>query len=199
MDITTERDAFLVELRLKTGPCHKALEQNPYSVALMAHDTTINDYRIYLEKLYGFVKPYEETVFKILDTYVPDIQKRRKTALVEQDLHALGVTPENLNALPFIHYSMPNSIADAFGAMYVLEGSTLGGSIIYKRLNYLLGVDKELNGKYFTAYGDDSGRYWKSFIAAFSQYAVESNMQETIINSAIDTFTNMDKWLLAEG
>jgi len=195
---STPQSVFLAELRLKTSASHKTLEQNPYSIALMAHETTINDYRIYLEKLYGFVKPYEQAVFNMLKPYIPDIKSRSKINLLEQDLQAVGVTPDKLKLLPIFKYAVPANVAEAFGAMYVLEGSTLGGNIIYKRLNHLLGINSQVNGKYFTAYGDDSGKYWKGFIESFSNYAVEYAAEKVIINSAINTFNNMDKWLLEE-
>lgn len=192
---SSEKDIFLGELRAQTTPCHKALEANPYSTALMAHEVTLTDYATYLRKLYGFVKPYEQQVFSTLANYIPDIDSRRKTALLESDLKALGYTDGQIAALPQYSYISPQSVAQAFGAMYVLEGSTLGGSIIYKKLNHLIQVDKDSNGKYFTAYGETSGMKWKAFIEAFTNYVVGNQAQQETINSAIVTFTSMDKWL----
>ena len=192
---STEKDAFLVELRTRTAPSHKALEANPYSVALMAHETTLENYATYLKKLYGFVKPYEDKVFGLLGSNLPDIEERRKTAWIESDLRALGYNAEQIAALPVYDYPNPTSVAQAFGAMYVLEGSTLGGSIIYKRLNHLIQVDKDHNGRYFTAYGDSSGLKWKEFIKVFAESTVADNAQSETIDSAVATFTAMDNWL----
>ena len=192
---STEKDVFLAELRTVTTPSHKALEANPYSVALMAHETTLDNYATYLKKLYGFVKPYEQQVFPILANRISDIADRSKAALLESDLKALGFSHEQIAALPQFNYPTPHSQAQAFGAMYVLEGSTLGGSIIYKRLNHLIQIDKATNGKYFTAYGETSGAKWKTFIEAFANYVVENNTQQEAIESAVNTFTAMDKWL----
>lgn len=192
------KDVFIQDLRTQTTPCHKELEQNPYSVALMAHETTLNAYSTYLKKLYGFVKPYEAKVFSKVSALVPDAEGRRKTHLLESDLKALGLTEAEINALPVYDYPAPANEAQALGAMYVLEGSTLGGNIIYKRLNHLIGIDKEVNGKYFTAYGDMSGIKWKGFMEAFGEYAVSNNAEQEVINTAIATFTNMDKWLSNE-
>lgn len=191
----SEKDVFLGNLRTQTTPCHKALEQNSYSTALMAHEVGIEDYSIYLQKLYGFVKPYENQVFSIVRELFADIESRRKTLLLESDLAALGFSAEQIAALPVYNYAMPANIAQALGAMYVLEGSTLGGNIIYKRLNHLIGIDENTNGKYFTAYGHESGIKWKTFIETFADYSVTNNVQTEVINSAIATFTNMDKWL----
>lgn len=192
---STEKDTFLGELRAKTTPSHKALEANPYSVALMAHETTLENYATYLKKLYGFVKGYEEKVFPVLAQYINDVDTRRKTALLESDLQALGFSSEQIAALPVYNYPNPQSVAQAFGAMYVLEGSTLGGNIIYKRLNHLIQVDKDTNGKYFTAYGETSGLKWKTFVEAFANYVVDNNAQQETIDSASATFSAMDKWL----
>lgn len=189
------RELFVNNLRTQTMPCHKALEQNPYSVALMAHEANIDNYATYLKKLYGFVKPYEQHVFAKVDGVIADVETRRKTVLLENDLKALGYSEAQINTLPVYSYPAPATTAQALGAMYVLEGSTLGGNIIYKRLNHLIGVDKETNGKYFTAYGEASGMKWKAFMDAFATYATENNAEQEIINTAIATFTNMDMWL----
>lgn len=192
------KDVFTHDLRTQTTPCHKALEQNKYSVALMAHETSLNDYSTYLKKLYGFVKPYEQQVLSKVGALVPDVEGRRKAHLLESDLKALGLSEADINALLVYNYPAPANEAEALGAMYVLEGSTLGGNIIYKRLNHLIGIEKETNGKYFTAYGDMSGMKWKGFMEAFGEYAVSHNAEQEIINTAIATFTNMDKWLSNE-
>lgn len=57
---------FLQKLRNETAECHISLEKNPYSLALMHPNVTIEDYLTYLTKLYGFVYSFEKTVFPSL-------------------------------------------------------------------------------------------------------------------------------------
>ncbi len=55
---------------------------------------------------------------------------RRRTALLRDDLAAIGVEPRDIAV-----WAPPpaSSVAEALGLLYVLEGSTLGGKIIRRR------------------------------------------------------------------
>ncbi|MGZ5285453.1 MAG: biliverdin-producing heme oxygenase, partial [Kaistella sp.] len=52
--------------------------------------------------------------------------------------------------------------AEAFGILYVMEGSTLGGNMIAKQLSKNPDF-QEVTFSYFRCYGDKTGSYWKSF------------------------------------
>jgi heme oxygenase len=60
--------------------------------------------------------------------------------------------------------------ASALGAMYVLEGASLGGHVIVKKLasNPFL-TPLHLNFNYYRVYGDDLIPNWKSFCAVLNR------------------------------
>ena len=187
---------FLQKLRTETAECHLALEKNPYSLALMHPNVTVDNYLTYLSKLYGFVYGFEKTVFPSLIAIDPDIENRRKTHLMEHDISMLGGDLTKIRVMPkevFLkHYTHE---AVALGGLYVLEGSMLGGNIIKKHLNEKLNDSVIDKMRYFTAYGVDTGKVWKNFLTLLTQNASDKAKEDIIIKSAIVTFGLIDEWL----
>ena len=92
---------------------------------------------------------------------------------------------------------MPNRAA-ALGAMYVVEGSTLGGAIIARQVERALGLTTESGCAYFRSYGPAISPMWKSFGAVL----LASSSPETddeIVASANRTFAIMQDWLCESG
>lgn len=88
-----------------------------------------------------------------------DYERRRKLAHLAADLKALGVSPGQLpKGSPAPHLQ---GTAEALGFAYVLEGATLGGRVIRKRLARA-GTPLEGTG-FFDVYGAAAGARWKSF------------------------------------
>src|SRR5690606_31997691 len=87
-----------------------------------------------LERLHGFHAAWEPA----LEGLVPDAIRvpRLKTALLADDLVRLGVPAARLRSLPLCDAAsgLCGSEAEAAGALYVLEGSTLGGRVITRAL-----------------------------------------------------------------
>jgi heme oxygenase len=77
----------------------------------------------------------------------------------------------------------------------VLEGSTLGGRVLYKHINKALGFEADSGAAYFCGYGADTAGKWRLFLSCLSDYAADQVAAERIIASAIRTFTQMDLWL----
>lgn len=73
-----------------------------------------------------------------------------RASLLEQDLAALGMAMPS--ALPF---AVPASLARAYGALYVIEGSRLGGAMLARQ------VPSTLPHAYLSATHDAGG--WRSF------------------------------------
>jgi len=185
---------FLQSLRSRTANQHSLLEQNTASKNLLGLQVTVADYAAYLSLLYGFVKGFENIVFPVLQHSIADIDERRKTHLLVSDLNLLGIHEAGIAVIPddlFAEFYPSN--ATALGGMYVLEGSVLGGAVIYKHLNRTMGTDAIAGkAKYFTAYGPETGSRWKDFLQAFC--LASSGMEEEVIESASQTFSILDHW-----
>jgi len=185
---------FLQSLRSRTAKQHSLLEQNTASKNLLDPQVTAADYAAYLSLLYGFVKGFENIVFPLLQNSITDVYERRKTQLLLSDLNRLGVNEAAIMVIPDQFFlEVYHSNATALGGMYVLEGSILGGAVIYKHLKTTWGMEAIAGkAKYLTAYGPETGTRWKIFLQAFC--LASSGMEEEIIESASQTFDILHQW-----
>jgi heme oxygenase len=76
--------------------------------------------------------------------------------------------------------------AEALGALYVLEGSSLGGRVILKELKRR---DVSLAGLGFLdPYGADTSRRWQSFLAILEREITSCEQKADAVKGALDTF-----------
>lgn len=175
-------------LKHETAKGHREAEE-----VLLPRLTAIQsaeDYRAVIKMFYGFFLPVE----KVLRGYVKpsvlaDVNERRSSKLLIEDLETLGCTAADAplcKDLPGI-----DSVAKSFGAMYVLEGSTLGGRMIAKMLAKNEAVPPDAL-RFFKGYGEDTGAKWKAFVEAINQQPDVP----TMIEGAAQTFESMKTWML---
>lgn len=87
-------------------------------------------------------------------------------------------------------------MAQAFGSLYVMEGSTLGGKMIYKVVKELLGLDEQNGLSFFYGYGAETGNKWKIFQQSLLKLSSEhTNTDDQIIDSANHTFLQLKAWI----
>lgn len=147
------------------------------------------DYAALLKMFFGFYGPLENSIHRhITQDLLPDIHGRQKTSLLQEDLNTLGLDTQQIP----ICFSLPqiNNSAAAFGALYVLEGSTLGGRIITRMLLQNDAVPREAL-RFFSGYGEATGGKWKTFLQALNSQA----QQPETITGANDTFYYLKNWM----
>lgn len=154
-----------------------------------------DDYARILQMFYGYFTPLQSRIEKFIDDRnLPDINERRKVAAIETDLFSLGVKekPDICTQLPAIHHPL-----QALGALYVIEGSTLGGAIIAKMLQNntaLQATDAMLN--FFKGYGEDTMQMWQAF-KSFLENKIETDDDlAQVIVAANETFVKLKAWML---
>src|SRR5690606_25688073 len=81
----------------------------------------------------------------------------------------------------------------ALGALYVIEGSTLGGQIICKMLAQQLDRTDFSQMSFFGGYGDQTENMWQKFKQSLDQ-PVYIPGHDTIIEAANQTFMKFGKW-----
>ncbi len=96
-----------------------------------------------------------------------------RQSLLEADLAALGSAPSH-DALT---WTAPSREA-LYGAIYVAEGSALGGRVIARQLDYLFG-DAAAGRTFFRGAGD-TGPRWRAFLAALDQASDEHAMPQLV-------------------
>ena len=184
-----ETPDLLAQLRSETRPYHDAVEANPFNQALRAGTVTAADTARFLAKMHGFVQPYEEQLHALSAALGPAwaLEQRYRAALILADLPLLGYagTPPRCPALPPLA-----TRPQVLGAMYVLEGSTLGGQVIARQLAAL----SIYAPRYFAGRGAQTGPLWKSFCQHLGPAAPLSD-HPAIILSAVQTFQTLASWL----
>lgn len=182
-------------LKQQTQPYHDALEQKMDWHAIASSEQA---YRRLLQRFYGFYLPLEMRLERLpWSNLLFDFEGRRKTPLLAQDLQFLGDTPASLASLPLC-CDLPevDNFPQAWGCLYVLEGSTLGGKIILRSLRQLLNINEIKGGSFFDSYGSEVGPMWHTFGQAVNTYtAGQSNCEGALIAAACNTFQKIDQWL----
>jgi len=113
---------------------------------------TTEDYISLLQVFYSFFGALEDRInVYIGSAELPDHLQRRKSEALAIDIRTLGgILPQKaaLSDIPEIDDHL-----QAFGALYVMEGSTLGGQIISQMIAKQLGIqDKGIS--FFQNYGN---------------------------------------------
>ncbi|SFQ53620.1 biliverdin-producing heme oxygenase [Hymenobacter arizonensis] len=178
---------LLQRLRTETRPSHDAVEQNGFAQSMRAGTLTLATTQYFLAKMYGFLKPYEDRLQEFSWAPAWEIERRLRAHLILSDLEsgpdaaALPLCP----AMPPLH-----TRAELLGAMYVLEGSTLGGQVISRELAKA-GISART---YFEGNRERTGPLWKSFCHLLSEAAVEEDDNDIVL-SARRTFEHLEAWL----
>lgn len=181
----------LDRLKRETLPAHEKIER---VVDLEARIASRESYQDLLARFYGFHAVWEREAEAILaDPAFFDA--RRRTDLLVRDLENLGLSRASIAALPLCRPMVPlPSRAAAFGAMYVVEGSTLGGAVMARQIERVLGLGAGSGGAYFHGHGRDRGRMWQGFRARLLAEASNGG-EDAIVDSAHRTFELMTCWL----
>ena len=177
------------DLKENTYPEHQASEKK--MIRVLKSIKTKEDYVRMLNWLYGFYAPMEDLIRKHLKPdSLPDIDRRSRAEYLLWDIRESGVpNPEydKCRELPAIDGPL-----EAIGALYVLEGSTLGGRIIAAMIQRQLGLDAPTS--YFNGYGEENIRMWQSYKDFLDQPRTIEE-QTTIIDAAKATFITFKRWI----
>ncbi|WP_207424110.1 biliverdin-producing heme oxygenase [Desertivirga brevis] len=176
-------------LKDKTIESHQQLEK--LLIGKLKSLSVEGDYVEILRKFYGYIKPLEEKISKNLDiNIVPDYAERRKSDDLMVDLRQFRADPRVVlcEDLPEI-----KNTYEALGALYVLEGSTLGGTIITKMVTERLGIPASEGVSFFYSYGDRTREMWDKFKGVLD--ALPEEVWKIVIESADETFIKFKDWL----
>lgn len=180
------------KIKQATAHLHDQLEQKMFVEQIMGGSLTFEQYQTILHVNYVTHFAVEDFLFSGLNAELRqklDIESRIKLPALLRDFEeinsAVGISPKTTPG--FIDLSSDASI---LGAMYVLEGATLGGNVIAKRLktNEQL-LPYNLNYHYYQVYGDQLGLKWKQFLKVLN--ALPDTEHEAAIKNAVSLFAHM--------
>lgn len=177
---------------------HASLERR---LLLAQQAPTLASYSSYLVAMYGFVQPLEAAFRQLPEDLrgALELERRCKAELILVDLQVLsarlgdgGVNTPPCDALP-----SQGTEAQALGALYVLEGSTLGARAI---LRHLAPLSIEGCSTYLLSYGEELGSMWQKMRAVLCGYSEQHpELDADIVAAAQDTFERLDDWFVRCG
>lgn len=81
------------------------------------------------------------------------------------------------------------------GALYVIEGSTLGGLTLCKGLEQLLGSPGMEGRQFFHGHGRGTAQAWSGLLAKLTEADDGPAARVEIIEAAVQTFSVFEAWL----
>ena len=178
-------------LREKTQIAHKQVEKTAGMQLLMSSRLTPYAYFSILNAWRHWCNINESNITKALADFSPvDIPKLSRGDLLALDLRQAKNVDQLIRPINVLPLCLHNKY-EALGALYVLEGSTLGGQIIVKRLKSILGP--HLSHHFYTGYGEYTYPKWNNFMTHLSNCLAHSHPQnvQLVIDGAIKTFDSI--------
>src|SRR5580698_4943597 len=179
----------LEQLQRETLPDHNAVER---SVPLMDEALDADTYLSYLLKLHGIIAAWEEWAVRNAPSWVqPLLAARQRGQLLTLDLTWFGAdaSGEARPRLPEMR-----DTASLLGAMYVIEGSTLGGQLIGRHVERVLGLTAGQGNAYFRGHNERTGQLWKEFCDAL-RTKIPDHETDAVIAAAKAMFEVFGSWI----
>ena len=149
------------QIKKQTKDGHQTLEK--LVVQRLKSIQNNEDYADLLKYFYAYFLNIEKGIAAQIPPSLTDFfQSRRNAKHIAQDITELGFSLENLPQTELPPITNKNQ---AIGALYVLEGSIMGGPYIVKMLQQR-GIEKGFN--FFNGYGEQSGQKWVNLLESLT-------------------------------
>lgn len=149
---------------------------------------TEEDYVDVLKGFYAYFRAVEDNIAPFITTDVlKDIRERHNSSYIQKDIESLGGAIDNL---PRANAPTVTNTLEALSALYVLEGSIMGGPYIVQML-HKYGIERGTS--FFEGYGADSNAMWVGFTAVLNEYGKNPADHPQAIEIANQTFFNFGK------
>lgn len=161
------------------------------------------DYKDILLKWALFYSAFETLIDRHQGDY-PDaavfMETRRKADLLKADLQFFDLDSETERPPELVAFlgEAFASRGSLWGALYVLEGSTLGAQVITRHLATQLRLENHDGLQFYRGYGDQTGLQWRSFIAELSKLGLSPTEETAGIETAKHLFRFLGRYLEKE-
>lgn len=173
-------------LRIATQEPHARLHRHAGFAAVVDGTIDLPSYRTLLARLYGFYLPFERAL---------DAEPMR-THWLAADLAWSGVDAEARAGIRSCADIPPLPCpASRLGALYVVEGSALGGRQLARGLDRLLGADCAEGRRFFAGRGAETCSAWTKFAAQLAAFDAAPAGRTILIAAATATFAAFENWL----
>jgi len=177
---------IMARLKRETAPLHAELDA--MVAPMLAKRSRYRTLLAGLRDAYGDIERELATHAAQLERAAYLLPGRTKLHWLEEDLTALGGSEPSATQTSF---ALADSSA-AFGAIYVVEGATLGGQVIARQVIPSLALSPDRGCRFFTGYGVETGARWRETrdaIAAHLASTAARDAAEQTIAGASMTFS----------
>jgi heme oxygenase len=172
-------------LRAATAALHADLEARSEAAG---HFDGIEGYRRYLRRMLPLYAALECALDTAAPPVLADWARRAKVGAIRADLAALDADAPAEGPVPLIGVlARPWGPGTALGVLYVLEGATLGGAVLARRMA-AHGLTRERGGRFLDPYGPARGALWRGFLAALEDTALPAAEEATLPPAAAAAF-----------
>jgi heme oxygenase len=158
-----EPDA-LAALRSATSSRHQELDSG---LPIGADDASLSDYAFHLAMLRAWLAPLQSLLAGFSNG--PQFDQAGRLALIDQDLAEQGMPAAPPAMLSVATAAWPHNASPAWrwGVCYVIEGSQLGGVVLYQRLHEQLAPHPL---RYLKGADTGPGPRWRAFMLALREH-----------------------------
>lgn len=156
---------------------------------LVREASSLDGYRGYLMRAFGFEKGLERALARV-DDFDGDLHARAKSPVIADDLFALGLTTDEVFALPVCDAAEHvETIADALGWLFVSERVAFAHGMVFHQLD-------ALTRKTATTYFDLllSRQAWSEVVRILDVQTRDPAAAERVITSASIAFRAQRVW-----
>jgi heme oxygenase len=192
------RSAMRWRLRAATATTHERMHAHAGFGAAAAGTIEAPDYLQLLVRLYGFHRPFEDIARSAVDAFGIDLDMsvRVRSPLLLADLQAIGFDPNAAATLPLWRPSVRLVSKGALlGALYVLEGSTLGGAQIARALKNRVGNGLGKALLFFLGRGARQGAMWRDLLDELESLREDEDEAMQAEDAAVATFKAFEDWM----
>jgi len=178
------------QLKTETHPAHEEVEKWGYGKEIQEDTLTLAQYQQLLWINYDWHSYYEPILDSLLSSdFQIKIQysSRKKLSLLEEEIQLRNWD------LPPLSSRKPKTFSffEGLGILYVMEGSTLGGMYIHKKLSNHLEIS-QFPILFYGCYDKETAQKWRTLKKAIETEVSSEKEQNLVIKGAKEAFETIN-------
>lgn len=206
VELNSPTPTVMDRLRAETRQAHADTESIPFSAAMLGG-------RLPVDRYVGQLVAYER-VHAALDDVLSRSEHVAVRAVWREDLRKVHLLRrdlehfhEHLDAVPpsavtegeafasRIREASGSSPLTLLGMLYVLEGSTLGATVLRRHIAQAYGLSGDAGLAYYSPYGNDAMLHWKAFRERMNEAVTDPAGQDDVVAGAHEAFERVGRIL----
>jgi heme oxygenase len=162
---TSPREPFATTLgsvlRTATRSAHHSIDHHPLLAPLVRPDLSLQHYGCVLRSFLWLYTPLQDALARSIEQAGGGFELADRVGWLQADIAHLGLS-RDLPPAPWQPPAM-DSAGKLVGALYVIEGSTLGGQVISRQISASLGLTAPHGARFFNGWGEQTEARWNTF------------------------------------